>query len=172
MSDSVWTHIDIHGEITTVESFNTLVEALTQSGEIKIGDNYVSRDSGAIRQALIDANLEEKPLHIQCYTRNGDTELFEKAGKQGIDLRVKTSGWGGEGPSVFFTKDGRKSLTMTEDGGSIAITQKHLRRLMDRRIGSLEALDDFLSMYNVPAPDFRISEDVVLELVLPSRKHS
>jgi hypothetical protein len=41
---------------------------------------------------------------------------------------------------------------------------------MDRRIGSLEALDNFLSMYNVPAPDFRISDDVVMELVLPSRK--
>lgn len=170
MGDSVWTHIDIGGEITTTESFNTLVEALSQTGEISIGKKNVSRDSGAIRQALIDANMEEKPLHIRCYTRNGDTELFEKAGKQGIDLRIKTFGWGGEGPSVFFTKDGRKSLTMTEDGGSVAITQKHVRQLMSRGMESLQALDEFLSLYNTPTPDFRISDDVVMELVLPSRK--
>lgn len=170
MGDSVWTYIDIGGEITTAESFSTMVEALSQTGEIKIGNNNVSRDTGAIRQALIDANIEEKPLHIRCCTRNGDTELFEAAGKQGIDLRIKTSGWGGEGPSVFFMKDGRKSLTMTEDGGSVAITQKHVRQLMNRGVESLEALDEFLSLYNTPTSDFRISDDVVMELVLPSRK--
>lgn len=170
MGDSVWTHIDVGGEITTTESFNTLVEALSQTGEISIGKNNVSRDSGAIRQALIDANMEEKPLHIRCYTRNGDTELFEKAGKLGINLRIRTSGWGDEGPSVFFIKDGRKSLTMTEDGGSVAITQKHVRHLMNRGVESLKALDEFLSLYDTPTPDFRISDDVVMELVLPSRK--
>jgi hypothetical protein len=169
MGDSVWTHIDIHGEISSVESFNTLVEALSKTGEIKIGDRNVSRDSGAIRQALVDANLEDKPLHIQCYTRNGDTELFEKAGKQGIDLRIKTFGWGGAGPSVFFTKDGRKSLTLTEDGGEVAISHKLVRQLMYRGIESLAALDDFLSLYCAEAPDFRISDDVIRELFIPAR---
>lgn len=169
MGDAVWTHIDIHGEISSAESFMTLVEALSRTGEIKIGDRNVSRDSGAIRQALIDANLEDKPLHIQCYTRNGDTEAFEKAAKQGIDLRIKTSGWGGEGPSVFFIKDGRKSLTLTEDGGEVAISHKLVRHLMHRGVKSLAALDDFLSLYCAEAPAFRISDDVIRELYIPSR---
>jgi hypothetical protein len=169
MADAVWTYIDIHGEISSAESFMTLVEALSMTGEIRIGDRNVSRDSGAIRQALVDANLEDKPLHIRCQTRNGDTELFEKAGKQGIDLRVKTSGWGGEGPSVFFVKGGRKSLTLTEDGGEVAISHKLVRALMHRGVDSLSALDDFLSLYCAEAPDFRISDDVIRELYIPSR---
>jgi hypothetical protein len=70
---------------------------------------------------------------------------------------------------VFFTKDGRKSLTLTEDGGSVAISQKLVRQLMDRGLDSLTALDDFLSLYNAEAPDFRISDDVIRELFIPAR---
>jgi hypothetical protein len=40
---------------------------------------------------------------------------------------------------------------------------------MDRGLDSLTALDDFLSLYNAEAPDFRISDDVIRELFIPAR---
>jgi hypothetical protein len=44
-----------------------------------------------------------------------------------------------------------------------------VRQLLDRGVESLAALDDFLSLYCAEAPDFRISDDVIRELYIPSR---
>jgi hypothetical protein len=167
MGERIPTQIDILGEISTVDSFNSLVDALAETGDIRIGGREVAADAGAIRQALVDANREDKPLRITCYNW-GDTDLFEAAGK-GIDLRIRLGGYGGSGPRVFFFKAGRKSLTLTEDSGEVAISHKLVRQFMYRGVESLAELDDFLSLYCAEEPDFRISDDVLMELYVPNR---
>lgn len=173
MGDQVWTRINVTGELKDEGAFTALVEALGEDlGDIMISKKNIStRESGAIKQALIDANLEGGGLHIEGSSRNAYVGTIKQvAMKHKIDIHVNTSGWGGWGPTVFIVKDGHLSQNLTEDGNSLAVSRQTIAKLMQRGMTSLAELNEFLDHYDFSdQPEFSIPDEVIAALFIPKR---
>lgn len=172
MGEAIWTRIDICGEIGSVDAIHELVAALDKEvDEIEMGGADIAHNPRAIRQGLLDANAVDGQLTIKGYTWNGVTDAIEKvARKHKMGLRVRSSSYGGGAPSVFFIKEGRKSIELSDNGGSVSISLDKIEQLSSRGMKSIDELKDFLGMYGEELPDFSISDDVIRELFIPVRK--
>lgn len=165
MGDIIDMKITIHGHIGTAAAFKALAEAMA-------ADLEQYDDVSEARQALLDANLEDKGLVISAEAYNGTVSaMTEAARKHKIDMTVYSAEGPGWGASTYFVRNGIVSQELPVIDGEIAVTTQVIDKLMARGLTELSQLRSYIDIFKSAddQPNFNVSDEVISTMFIPKR---